>query len=151
MKKTLVAKAAIQIAKPSSVVFEAIVDPVKMSGYFIETGSGRLETNKTIHWKFPEFDDIFPVTGKVIQANDYISFDWSGGVEEMLVEIFLEQTENNCTIVRIKEGNYDYTEEGIQQAIGQSEGWANFLASLKASLEHRINLRNGAFDFMKNL
>ena len=40
-------------------------------------------------------------------------------------------------------------EEGIKQAIGQTEGWANFLASLKAYLEYGINLRKGAFDFMK--
>ena len=35
------------------------------------------------------------------------------------------------------------------QLMGQTEGWANFLACLKAYLEYGINLRKGAFDFMK--
>lgn len=69
---TLEIKAAIQIQKTPAVVFEAIVDPVKMSGYFISKGSGRME-----------------------------------------------------------------------------EGWANFLACLKASLDHGVNLRKGAFDYLK--
>ena len=40
-------------------------------------------------------------------------------------------------------------EAGIKQLMGQTEGWANFLACLKAYLEYGINLRKGAFDFMK--
>lgn len=48
MEHTLTARASIQIQKPISVVFEAIVDPLKMSNFFIQEGTGRLETNKTI-------------------------------------------------------------------------------------------------------
>lgn len=149
MSEKLTAKASIQIAKPAAVVFDAIIDPEKMNQYFIEKGSGKLESNKTVEWKFPEFEDIFAVTAKVIQPNNYISFDWSGGQENMLVEIFLEEISELQTVVRIKEGQLENNEEGIAQAIGQSEGWANFLACLKAYLEYNINLRKGAFDFMK--
>ena len=67
----------------------------------------------------------------------------------MMVEIFLEAYHNNFTVVRIKESYMPANEEGIKQAIGQTEGWSNFLACLKASLEYGINLRKGAFDFMK--
>lgn len=31
-----------------------------------------------------------------------------------------------------------------------TEGWANFLACLKAYLEYGINLRKGAFDFLSD-
>ena len=34
-------KAEVRIGKPAAEVFEAIVDPAKMSGYFISSGSGR--------------------------------------------------------------------------------------------------------------
>ncbi|WP_185211974.1 SRPBCC domain-containing protein [Sphingobacterium mizutaii] len=149
MNENLSARASIQILKPIEEVFEAIVDPEKMSNYFIERSSGRLEEGVTVEWKFPEFEDIFPVTGKFIRAYDYISFDWSGGEEGMMVEIFLEPFHDNFTVIRIKESYMPVNEEGIKQAIGQTEGWANFLSSLKASLEYGINLRKGAFDFMK--
>lgn len=45
---TLEIKAAIQIQKPLHEVFEAIVDPEKMSNYFISKASGRMEEGKQI-------------------------------------------------------------------------------------------------------
>lgn len=149
MDEKLSAKASIEVLKPIEEVFEAIINPDKMSNYFIERSSGRLEDGVTVEWKFPEFDDIFPVTGKLIRSYDYISFDWSGGEDGMLVEIFLEAYQDIFTVVRIKESYMPVTDEGIKQAIGQTEGWSNFLACLKAYLEYGINLRKGAFDFMK--
>ncbi|MBE8722534.1 SRPBCC domain-containing protein [Sphingobacterium pedocola] len=149
MEKNLVAKAAIQIQKPIAEVFEAIIDPEKMSRYFISKSTGRLDTSNTVEWSFPEFEGAFPVEAREIQPFSYISFDWSGGAEDMLVEVFLEPQENNSTVVRVKEKQMKADENGIQQAIGQSEGWANFLACLKAYLEYGINLRKGAFDFRK--
>ncbi len=67
----------------------------------------------------------------------------------MLVEIFLEKGENDSTIVKVIEHEMNDDEAGIKQLMGQTEGWANFLACLKAYLEYGINLRKGAFDFMK--
>lgn len=149
MANVLTAKAAIQISKPAAEVFEAIVSPDKMNHYFIAHSTGRLETDKEVHWEFPEFDGRFPVMGKEIKPYEYISFDWSGGVEGMLVEITLEPVASDATIVRITEWQMEKDDAGIQQAIGQTEGWANFLACLKGFLEYGINLRTGAFDFMK--
>src|SRR3546814_7015984 len=94
----LAAKATIQIQTPVGKVFESIVDGEIMKNYFIASSTGRLEENKTVEWTFPEFPDKFPVTGKAITPGKYISFDWSGGVEDMLVEIFLEaQTDRKST------------------------------------------------------
>lgn len=149
MEKFINARASIQIQKPVKEVFSAIIYADQMSGYFIEKSSGNLEPGETVLWKFPEFEEEFPVTVKFIKENEYISFDWSGGAEGMLVEIFLENLDNKSTVVRVKESKMQQDDDGIQQAIGQTEGWANFLACMKASLEYGINLRNGAFDFMK--
>ena len=145
----LTAKATIQIQKPINSVFEAIIDPTKMNQYFIESSTGKLETDKTIEWKFPEFDELYPVVGKIIRKDEYISFDWSGGKQNMLVEIILETQTDDSTVVKIVEHEMSDDEAGIKQVIGQTEGWANFLASLKAYLEYGINLRKGAFDFYK--
>lgn len=145
----LTAKATIQIQKPINSVFEAIIDPTKMNQYFIESSTGKLETDKTVEWKFPEFDELYPVVGKIIRKDEYISFDWSGGKQNMLVEIILEKQTDDSTVVKIVEHEMNDDEAGIKQVIGQTEGWANFLASLKAYLEYGINLRKGAFDFYK--
>ena len=145
----LTAKATIQIQKSKNEVFDAIVNPNKMNQYFIASSTGAIETGKIVEWKFPEFDDIFPVMGGDLKQDEYISFDWSGGVDDMLVEIFLEKGENDSTIVKVIEHEMNDDEDGIKQLMGQTEGWANFLACLKAYLEYGINLRKGAFDFMK--
>ncbi len=49
----------LQIRKTPAEVFEAIVDPIKMCNYFISKSNGRLESGKTLIWKFPEFDFEF--------------------------------------------------------------------------------------------
>src|SRR5690606_40683093 len=144
----LTAKASIQIQKPIHEVFEAIVDPNKMSHYFIKGSTGRLETGKTIDWTFREFAESFPVTGKTIEADSYISFDWSGGTAGQLVEIHLSTYGDSSTVVKITEHEMNNNKDGILIMMRQTEGWANFLACLKAYLEYGINLRTGAFDFM---
>lgn len=57
--------------------------------------------------------------------------------------------ESNSTLVTITEKSMANDEAGIKWLKGNTEGWANFLACLKAFLEYGINLRNGAFDFLK--
>ncbi len=145
-----VIKTNIQIAKPSHEVFEAIVNPEKMSNYFIASSTGPLEEGKTVYWTFPEFNDSSPVRGGKIVQNATISFYWNIGVQEMLVEITLIPRNNgNDTQVTIREKCVE-GEPDINWLKGNTEGWANFLACLKAHLEYNINLRKGAFDFIRS-
>ena len=148
--QTLEIKAALQISKPVNEVFEAIVDPTKMSNYFISKGSGRMEEDKQITWQFPEFDMDFPVRISKIERNKYISFHWDMDGIELLVEMTLVPGDSNSTIVTITEKGRNNDEAGIKWLKGNTEGWANFLACLKAYLEYGINLRKGAFDFMSD-
>lgn len=139
---------AIQILKPAGEVYEAIVDPAKMSNYFISHGSGRLEDGREIMWKFPEFDGEFPVRVVKTEKDRYIAFYWDNDGFQLLVEITLE-SRGNSTVVRVTEKSRKADEAGIKWLQGNSEGWANFLACMKAYLEYGINLRKGAFDFLK--
>ena len=141
-------KVSIQIRKPVNEVFEAIADPAKMSEYFISKGSGRIEEGKILTWRFPEFDMEFPVRGGRIEKDNYISFFWDTDGRELLVEMTLAAMPDNSTVVTITEKSMPPDEKGIKWLQGNSAGWANFLACLKAYLEYGINLRKGAFDFM---
>ena len=146
--KTLEVKAAIQISKPDNEVFEAIVDPLQISNYFISESSGRMEEGKKIIWKFPEFDMEAPIRTGKIEKNKYISFYWEIDGIELLTEMTLTPKANSSTLVSITEKSRENDEAGIRWLVGNTEGWANFLACLKAWLEYGINLRKGAFDFM---
>lgn len=141
---------ALQVGRLSSSVFEAIINPDKMKNYFILSGSGKMEEGKTVTWRFHEFDFDTPVNVGKIEKDRYISFSWEGSEgKELTVEMFLEQQANNSTIVRILEKSMENNPEGIEWLGRNTEGWANFLACLKAYLEYGINLREGAFDFMR--
>lgn len=141
---------ALQIQKSPEYVFEAIVDPVKMSKYFISRSEGLLEAGKTLHWEFPEFkDQSWPVRVDILEENHRIVFFWEGAEDhETRVEITLESRENGSTLVRISEKVMNNDVEGIKWLIRNTEGWTNFLCCLKAYLEYGINLRKGGYDFL---
>ena len=140
-------KAALMIGKPVHEVFEAIVDPGKMSHYFISKSTGRMEEGKTLTWQFPEMVMEFPVTIKKIEKDKYISYTWNDFRDgtETLVEFTLTPKEN-ATFVTVTEKSRENDETGMKWLKSNTEGWANFLACLKAYLEYGINLRKGAFD-----
>jgi len=142
----LESKASIQIQKPADEVFEGIVNPQKMTNYFISESSGRLEPGKEVIWKFPEFDERFPVTEIEIVPNRSISFVWD---PDTRVNITLEELPDKSTVVRVKESGKEHNEDNLKWALENSGGWANFLACMKAYLEYGIQLRKGAFDFMR--
>src|SRR5690606_35222510 len=103
----------------------------------------------TVNWKFPEFDDRIPVRVDEVVTDNEISFYWDNGNRENKVTISLSPRENNSTLVNISEQEMDNDDAGMKWLVGNTEGWANFLACLKAWLEYGINLRKGAFDFMR--
>jgi len=148
MEKKLEIEVAIQILKPANTVYEAIVDPKHMTNYFISKSTGKMEDGKTLTWKFPEFEIEFPIHVEKLKQDKYISYRWDSDGELLLVEMTLEPAGDDATVVTITEKSRDNDEAGIKWAMGNTGGWANFLACLKAYLEYGINLRKGAFDFM---
>ncbi len=150
-KMKLEVEAALQIQKPVSDVFEAIVDPARMKNYFISESNGRMEEGKKLTWRFPEFDmDVTVRVGK-IKKNEYISYHWDSDDRELLVEMKLSVEKGNSTLVSITEKSMPADDAGIKWLKGNTMGWANFLACLKAYLEYGINLRKGGFDYMKEM
>jgi len=144
----LTAKASIQIQKPIKEVFEGIINPEKMTRYFISESTGRLEEGKEIIWKFPEFPEMECLI-KNIRIKEYhsVSFVWD---DETTVNIHLDEQADQSVVVKVEEGRKELNEANLQWLIGNTEGWANFLACMKAYLEYGVNLRKGAFAFLKN-
>jgi uncharacterized protein YndB with AHSA1/START domain len=142
----LIAKATIQIQKPIEEVFEGIVNPEKMTNYFISESNGRMETGKELIWKFPEFPIEIALKDIKTEINSSISFVWD---KETVVKIILEEQPDKSTVIKVTEDGKAYNEANLKWALGNTEGWANFLACMKAYLEYGIQLRKGAFDFMR--
>ena len=143
----LLFKTALRISRPVQEVFEAIADPAQMCRYFISKSTGRMEEGTTVEWGFPEMEATFPVRIQKAEPTSGFIFNWNDvDGTETTVSIVLTAVDDNITFVQIREGEKEATQEGIRWLASNTEGWANFLACLKAWMEYGINLRKGAFD-----
>lgn len=85
-----------------------------------------------------------------IAAGELIQFFWEVEGVQCHTDISLTEGQNDTTVVRIAEtGNFDNSNKALKFIKSNTEGWANFLACLKAWLEYGINLRKGAFEFYR--
>lgn len=150
-----------RIAKPVSEVFEAVVDPKKLSGYFTTGGAkGRLETGATVTWDFADFPGAFPVKVVEVVKDKRIVLNWAAADEndpnveetkaratgyDTTVTMTFEPLEDGRTLVTIAESGWRETEAGLKASYGNCEGWTGMLCALKLYVERGINLRDGFY------
>ncbi|GIM45322.1 ATPase [Collibacillus ludicampi] len=140
-------KTKIKILKPVSDVFEAIVDPAKMSNYWFSSGSGRLEQGKTVTLRYDEYDAKLDIKVIEYEVNKKIVYLWSASGEETVVTITLKELDTTGTIIEVNEKGWKKDDDSlISKLLGQKEGWVYVLTCLKAYLEFGVNLR-GALVF----
>lgn len=143
-------KVSAHIAKPVAEVFEAVVDPAKLSGYFTTGGAkGRLETGATVSWDFADFPGAFPVHVVEVVPQKKIVLRWAandpGESYETTVTMDFEALEDGRTLVSISEAGWRESEAGLKASYGNCQGWAQMQCAMKAYLEHGINLREGMY------
>lgn len=132
-----------RVLRPVSEVFETIVDPKKLSGYFVSDASGRIEEGRSLTWHFADFGMRIPVTVKKVIENRLISFEWSASGVMGQVTFELEEINPTTTSVKITEDGWPMDKQGVARALGQTQGWTDFLCSLKAFLYAGVRLREG--------
>jgi uncharacterized protein YndB with AHSA1/START domain len=154
-------KVMIHVARPVSEVFEAVADPKELSSYFTTGGaSGRLEAGNTVTWDFHDFPGAFPVEVDEVVRNERIVLRWEAAEGEQVsdgdidikpagyqttVTMTFKPTEDGRTLVEIEETGWRESEAGLKASYGNCMGWSQMLAALKIWVEHRINLREGAY------
>ena len=142
-----------RIAKPVHEVFEAVVDPGQLSGYFSTGGAqGRLETGATVTWDFHDFPGAFPVHVVEVQQDRKVVLRWDaadgkdeGGLYQTTVTMSFESLDDGRTLVSIAEEGFRESAVGKKAAFGNCEGWTGMLCALKVYIEHGINLREGFY------
>jgi uncharacterized protein YndB with AHSA1/START domain len=135
----------LKIRKPVADVFEAVVDPKKLTGYFTRTASGRLASGETVMWSFPEFEGEFPVKVREVVANERIVLEWEAeeGGYDTLIEMAFKPLDDGATMVQIRESGWRETPKGVESSYRNCGGWMHMACCLKAYLEYGINLRAG--------
>jgi uncharacterized protein YndB with AHSA1/START domain len=135
----------LKIRKPRPEVFDAVVDPTKLSGYFLQTSSGPLVEGATVRWKFAEVADAFDVVVREVVKDERIVFEWpaASGDYRTRVEMTFKPMDDQNTMVQISEGGWREDAEGIKASQGNAGGWMHMMCSLKGYLEYGVNLRAG--------
>ncbi|WP_335871006.1 SRPBCC domain-containing protein [Bacillus sp. 2205SS5-2] len=141
----LQAHVEMRILKPIEEVYESIVDPKKMSRYFITSGTARLDEGKPVTWTWADFNAEHKINVQKVEKNKVISFQWSASGVETTVHISFTRDGNSETIVTIEESGWEANEQGIQRYGQQTTGWVHMVTCLKAYQEDGVNLRMGAF------
>ncbi|MBW8285735.1 MAG: SRPBCC family protein [Rhizobium sp.] len=142
-----------RIDKPVGEVFEAVVNPDKLSAYFTTGGAkGRLEAGAVVTWDFHDFPGAFPVHVIDVEKDRRIVLRWEAapdddpaGKYDTTVTIAFESLEDGRTLVTIGESGFRENCAGQKASYGNCEGWTGMLCAMKAYLEHGINLRQGFY------
>jgi len=127
---------------PAEKIFDAIVDHVKMSKYFISAADSSIVEGRKIMWEWADENAQQEIHVQKVEKNKLIRFEWEATGKPTITEIMLE-TGNNKTIVNISEGEWNNDEQGGIKAMQQTQGWTDFFDCLKAYLLFNVNLRTG--------
>jgi uncharacterized protein YndB with AHSA1/START domain len=144
-------KVELTVLKKLEDVFKAVLDP---RPFFVQKASGKLEEQATIHWRFEEFPMEIPIQTQKIIPNQLIRFQWGGEPDTLNTVEFqfkILDGNQNATTVSVIERGWSPTEAGRAASCRNTGGWMHMLCSLKAFLEHGINLRTGSFSHMKGI
>ena len=150
-----------RISRPLHEVFEAVVDPGKLSQYFTTGGAkGRLQSGATVTWDFHDFPGAFPVYVIEVVPDEKIILEWQANEGEApnveggelrdadyrtRVTMTFKGLDDGRTLVEIAEQGWRENQGALSASYGNCQGWSQMLCALKAWMEHGINLRDGMY------
>jgi uncharacterized protein YndB with AHSA1/START domain len=137
-----------KIRKPVAEVFDAVVNPKKLSGYFTTGGSsGALVPGSTVSWDFADFPGAFPVHVREVVPERLIVLQWQAadGDYDTTVRMEFEALDDRSTLIRISESGWKETQKGLDSSYGNCSGWMQMLCCLKVYAEQGGNLREFFF------
>ncbi|CAN7362367.1 SRPBCC domain-containing protein [Trinickia sp. LjRoot230] len=132
-----------RILRPVDEVFDAVVDPAKLSEYFISSASGPIEEGRRITWSFDDVGTKVEIDVISVKTGKEIVYESSALGHKLRTTITFEPDGADATVVTIKDSSFEMTEDGVKRALGQNAGWTYTLCGLKAYVQFGINLRSG--------
>ena len=131
-----------RINKSVEEVFDAVVNPKKIVGYFCDKADAPLVEGQTVRWTWSSKPVTHPVKVKQIIPNSKIVIEWpamSGGTS--IAEMTFSSLEDGRTMIKVSESGWPETEDGIKASYKNCEGWQHMISCMKAYLQHGIDLR----------
>jgi uncharacterized protein YndB with AHSA1/START domain len=131
-----------KIARPIAEVFDAVVNPEKVSSYFALGGvNAPMVEGKNVLWKFKDISYEQNMKIRKLVKNEKIELDWftEDGKKTEVILTF-DKIGENRTMITIVHSGYEQNQKALDDSYEHCEGWTVMLASMKAYLEHGIVL-----------
>lgn len=129
-----------KINKTVPEVFDAVVNPKKIVGYFCDQTDGPLVEGMKVKWSWGNHS--VPVVVRQIILNEKIVVEWPSMSEGTTVfEMSFSPLEEGRTLVKVFESGWALTEAGLKASYQNCQGWQHMLTCLKGYLQHGIDLR----------
>jgi uncharacterized protein YndB with AHSA1/START domain len=130
-----------KIVKPAADVFEAIVDPEKIGGFWFSSSSERWGQGRTVILRYDEYNAEGAIKVLEVEENKRIVFSWGAEHDEgSIVTITLTELDDESTKIEVVEsGLKEDDPDVVHKMMGQKEGWVYTLTCLKGYLENDVN------------
>ena len=129
------------IDAPVDEVFTAITAKDAISTFFTDASSASLEAGRTVLWRFGDLE--IDVHVEEVVPGERIVCNWPAcnDVGYRTRFTFTFEALGEGTKVVVSESGWRADAEGTASAFDQCSGWTHFFASLKARLEHGVDLK----------
>jgi uncharacterized protein YndB with AHSA1/START domain len=126
-----VARTKMLIRSPVADVFDAFVNPDKITKFWLNATTGPLAKGAQVEWSFmvPGVRDQVKVTA--FDAPRRIDFDWSDGIH---VNMNFEPRSDRATVLEVQTSGFT-GDDLIDQIVNTTEGYSIVLCDLKTFLE----------------
>ena len=124
-------------------VFNTITDRAAISTFFTDASSGALNPGSTVLWRFGDLEIDLDVEEAV--PNQRIVANWPASQDVGFTAPDSALRSNHTaksTTVLVSESGWRDDGPGLVSAFDQCSGWTHFFASLKARLEHNVDLKH---------
>jgi uncharacterized protein YndB with AHSA1/START domain len=126
-----IARASMLIRCPVAEVFDAFVDPDKITKFWLEGTTGPLAKGAQVGWRFMVPGATETVTVTAFEDHRRIAFDWSHGNS---VNIAFEAHGSGATRVVVEVAGFE-DESAVDEVVNATEGFSIVLCDLKTLLE----------------
>ncbi|MDE2767838.1 MAG: SRPBCC domain-containing protein [Chloroflexota bacterium] len=130
------------INAPVHQVFTAITDQHAISTFFTDASSGPLTTGATVLWRFGDLEIDVQVEEVVLNRRIVCNWPAAGKVDYRTTFTFTFDSHGDTTVIHVSETGWSPDAPGLASVFDQCSGWTHFFASLKARLEHNVDLKH---------
>jgi uncharacterized protein YndB with AHSA1/START domain len=113
-------------------VYDAFVEPAKLTKFWLSKADARLQLYTPVHWNFLVDGAEVDTTATVMAEGRHLAWDWSDGTK---VSVDFEKLDGGTVVTLINDNLPGEGDETVEAALNSTEGFAIVLADLKTWLE----------------